>query len=382
MTSGLPEISASRRISGAIIRLKGNAPFFSVLCLFAEFRETESVPTAATDGRTIFYNPTFVSSLKSRELDGVLLHEVLHAALMHAVRRGTRDPIRWNIAGDVVVNGIVAQQTFVDLPGEAIRAPKLEHLRVEEIYELLDQHSELSHHHPDCLLPGDSDGSDEKSAAARRLLELEEYWKRALRQAEAVARSMQHGHLPAGIDRLLDHLGRPQIDWRSQLWRFLVRTPADFGGFDRRFFSRRLYLDTLESETVRALIAIDTSGSIDASHLDLFLGEVRGILGAYPHLIGELYYADAELYGPFDVGEQVKAPRPVGGGGTSFVPFFRRAAEESFHGEAVCIYLTDGYGTFPSEPPNLPVLWVVTPGGLADAQFPFGDVVRLLKEDT
>ena len=44
----------------------------------------------------------------------------------------------------------------------------------------------------------------------------------------------------------------------------------------------------------------------------------------------------------------------------------------------VCVYLTDGYGTFPDTPPELPVLWVVTPGGLDLSQFPFGETVRLL----
>ena len=44
----------------------------------------------------------------------------------------------------------------------------------------------------------------------------------------------------------------------------------------------------------------------------------------------------------------------------------------------VCVYLTDGYGTFPDPPPELSVLWVVTPGGLDLSQFPFGEAVRLL----
>jgi predicted metal-dependent peptidase len=70
-------------------------------------------------------------------------------------------------------------------------------------------------------------------------------------------------------------------------------------------------------------------------------------------------------------------PAPRGGGGTSFEPFF--AHVESTRGEVqrVLVYLTDGYGTFPKERPAEPVLWVVTAGGLASEQFPFGDVARL-----
>ena len=45
---------------------------------------------------------------------------------------------------------------------------------------------------------------------------------------------------------------------------------------------------------------------------------------------------------------------------------------------AVCVYLTDGYGTFTDTVLKLPVLWVVTPAGLDLSQFPFGETVRLL----
>lgn len=64
---------------------------------------------------------------------------------------------------------------------------------------------------------------------------------------------------------------------------------------------------------------------------------------------------------------------------TDFCPFFQAAADHwSQDQEAVCVYLTDGYGDFPEEPPELPVLWVVTPGGAQDDAFPFGEVCRLL----
>jgi predicted metal-dependent peptidase len=47
------------------------------------------------------------------------------------------------------------------------------------------------------------------------------------------------------------------------------------------------------------------------------------------------------------------------------------------HDPAVLVYLTDGFGTFPSNTPDHPVLWVVTPGGLASESFSFGNVARL-----
>lgn len=126
-------------------------------------------------------------------------------------------------------------------------------------------------------------------------------------------------------------------------------------------------------------VAVDTSGSIGDDQMRQFLGEVCGILNAYPHIQGELYYVDATAYGPYAIEPNSKLPPPVGGGDTSFVPFFDAVGETwDGYSPGVCVYLTDGYGTFPPEPPELPVLWVVTPGGLGLEQFPFGETVRLL----
>ena len=87
----------------------------------------------------------------------------------------------------------------------------------------------------------------------------------------------------------------------------------------------------------------------------------------------------AEAYGSYSLKADSKIPRPIGGGGTSFVPFFEKvSANRRWHTSGVCVYLTDGYGTFPDDPPTLPVLWVVTPGGLELEEFPFGEAVRLL----
>src|SRR4051812_12193446 len=162
----------ARRISGSLLRLRSGSPFFAALSLFARFVPSDEVPTACTDGRDIFYNPAFLGRLPTAELDAVLLHEVLHAALMHPTRAGARDRVRWNIASDVVVNGIVAAQPGMKLPKDAIRDEKLEHLSVEEIYALVDAGS--CERCPHCLRPIPGEGT-------RNLAEIEAHWRDALR---------------------------------------------------------------------------------------------------------------------------------------------------------------------------------------------------------
>ncbi len=188
------------------------------------------------------------------------------------------------------------------------------------------------------------------------------------------------GNLPSGLERLVSGVAAPQLDWKSALWRYLVRTPSDFQGFDRRFIGRGLYLEGLEGLSTRVYACIDTSGSVGERELSIFMAELRGILGAYPLLECRLYYADAELYGPYTLSDGEPLPAPKGGGGTDFGPFFEAVdADLSPLEEAVCVYLTDGFGSFPDGVPERPTLWVVPAGGLRSSEFPFGEVVTLLE---
>ncbi|BAY65854.1 hypothetical protein NIES22_59610 [Calothrix brevissima NIES-22] len=370
----------NKLISASMLRLRMKSPFFATLALFARVLITESVPTAATDGEDIFINADFLRSLSSSQLDGLVLHEVLHAALLHVPRRGARERNLWNVAADIVVNGMIAQQQSFELPADGVRIQQLEHLSVEEIYEILLKDAKNC---PKCqadLLYEPKNGKSDGSLDATRQKTLENHWRNAMQQAIAVAHSCNNqGSIPAGIQRELTALTEGQLDWRSYLWRYLVRTPTDFTGFDRRFISQRLYLEALEGESVKVFVAVDTSGSVGDAELRLFFSEVIGILNSYPHIQCQLYYADAEAYGPYELTTDSPFPKPVGGGGTSFVPFFDKVNEQiDWYSNSVCVYLTDGYGTFPEQMPNFPVLWVVTPGGLDLNQFPFGEAVRLL----
>jgi predicted metal-dependent peptidase len=139
-----------------------------------------------------------------------------------------------------------------------------------------------------------------------------------------------------------------------------------------------LYIETLESQSVRVIVGIDTSGSIDVVDLNALIGEMHGLLGAYPQMEAWLIYCDATAYGPYRVDRGGDLPSPQGGGGTDFRPFFRMADDEGLVNEGtVAVYLTDGDGDFPAEPPPYPVLWIVTPGGKENDHFPFGEVTRI-----
>lgn len=168
--------------------------------------------------------------------------------------------------------GIIDQQKCFELPPGGIRDRNLEHLSVEEIYELLLQQSQCSHSlsNPDLLdkPPGNNVGAQGlrpenlDSLSAAKKAELESHWQNAMQQAAVIARTSNQGTLPAGMERELGALDQAQLDWRSYLWRYLVKTPTDYTEFDRRFIGRGLYLETLQGESVKVYVAVDTSGSL------------------------------------------------------------------------------------------------------------------------
>ena len=50
------------------------------------------------------------------------------------------------------------------------------------------------------------------------------------------------------FERNLCEVLEPEIDWKIKLWNFLVRTPSDFGGFDRRLIHSGTYLENFNDE--------------------------------------------------------------------------------------------------------------------------------------
>lgn len=369
-----------KRLQGALLRIRGDHPFFGTLALFADFRVRDDVPTAATDGKVLWFNPAFVEKQDSPQLCGLVAHELLHAALQHVPRRRERDATLWNIAADIVVNGMIRGDTAYQLPVGGVEDAKLAHLSVEEIYEQLNTGKKKV---PKIglldLMPSLVD-SNSGSLAQTHAEQLQRHWRAALQQAGAVARRINKGFGKNGLDGVREFEGaiNPSLSWREILWQFMVATPYDFGGFDRRFIHRKLYLEDVVGESVQVAIAIDTSGSIGSAELGAFMGEIQGILDAYPQIRGTLFFADAALYGPHDFSLDAPMPEARGGGGTSFVPFFDWVRQQELDGNyPLSIYFTDGYGSFPKAPPESPVLWVVMPGGLESTEFPFGDVARM-----
>ena len=354
-------------VSELNLKLLRRAPFLATIALHAEvhLREHPRVEVAATDGKRIFLSPSRFMPRPIVERLFIYAHEVLHCAFSHSSRLGEREPRLWNIAADIVVNGVLAQ-SGLEPPEDALRYEGLEHLSTEEVYEQLRARNKTPRLEPtlsDLLPPAHSD-----------VPTLKGYWQGVLRRAATLDKMTAAGNMPLGKE-LEVALGKTQLDWREVLLRYLVASQDDYGGFDTRLIHRGLYVETLESQGLTAAVHIDTSGSLnDAESQGQFLAELKGILNAYPNVQVSLTFGDTELYGPFELTQDTSIPPPRGGGGTSFIPFFGSVGD--LEPTTPLVVFTDGYGSFP-ETCDHPCLWVVTEGGLPSEAFPFGEVTRL-----
>lgn len=381
-------------------------PFFGTLLFRLGARPRSSIPTMATDGVSLFYNPEFVGTLNAAELAGVLAHEVMHPALQHHTRRGERDQSRWNMACDYAINPILLDAGLT-LPKDVLIDNRFRGMSAERIYNLIEEEEKeggstgKSESQPENGSGGSEEGShqndpfgDETSAPSTpggvgqvldapapeaedgpSIAEQAREWQIAVEQAETVARVA--GKLPGGAVQALEASQAARVDWRELLRRAWSDTiPADYSWThpNRRHVWSGQYLPGITTEGVGEIaIAVDCSGSVSSRQLGLFEAEIRSILaGQRPRLVHVLYFdAAIQKVETYQAGQPVSLS-PVGGGGTDFRPCFAWLKGQGIVPQTL-VFLTDLCGAFPNETPPYPVIWASTEA----RRTPFGQVVPM-----
>ena len=109
---------------------------FGIVFSKLKFVPTTEIPTAATDGKNIYYNPKFMSKLSVNQQTFIVGHEVLHVAFNHLKRSKDRDNKLWNIATDAVINAMLVDQGLEMVSG-GIDMPEGLTMNAEQIYQKL-----------------------------------------------------------------------------------------------------------------------------------------------------------------------------------------------------------------------------------------------------
>lgn len=372
-------------------------------------------PTACTDGWEVWVNPEFWESLTPAQKLGLMVHEMLHCFLHHRKRFVGADHTIANIACDYVINDMIMElrdnggKGTIELPPGGLDAKGEYKDEAEEIiYNKLLANKPPEEEEGNGK-PGDEDGDDSgpgqdgegqpgepgdgkgrvtkgtgsspgeflpgsEAVGGEGEKELEEHWTTQANTAAQMAK--MKGDFPGSvIKQLLPKQG--VLDWKAILQRFvrgLVCDDVSEDQFDRRFMSDGMYLEAVMSPSVEGIVFVkDTSGSMcDEKTLNSMVGEIRSAVEDVK--IPRIWVLDVDTRvhaEEFMRGEVIPAT-VKGGGGTDFIPAFDWV-EENFPTATAMIYFTDGYGSFPDQAPNYPVMWVDFGG----TDYPFGEVLDM-----
>jgi len=392
------EREAMERITLARSQMLMNFPFFGYLAMELKVELDGSIQTAATDGERVYWNPKFLAELSVEDAKFVTCHEVLHCVLQHIWRKGGRRMDLWNYVTDMVINDMLIEAGF-KCTVKGIIDEKPDGKSAEVLYDEKIKNMPpppKGGGQPGKGGPGGTTGSglptplDDHSIWEKREVSdpadprgraTADRWEARARDA---ARSKDaYGRLPASLRKLIDKIiAPPKKDWRDLLRdQFQTYSDYSFSPADRRFPSVQspFILPSLHSVETHAVIAIDTSGSINDNMIAQFWAEAAAIMSNYG-VKAKVLLCDAAIQKEWDEFEfDPKKAEVHGGGGTSFVPVFERVEQLQFEGwhPHVVIYLTDLAGEFPKhEPHGVRTAWVVNTK--ADvAKVPFGDVIVL-----
>lgn len=383
---------AKERTLRAKIQLLLHDPFFGLILTSLKVVWTKAIPTGATDGHNLYLNEDYVQSKTDAELKGLIAEEVLHVALGHCLRRGQREPRRWNIAIDYVIGHLLIDAGYVFGPECVIEkdrvAKKYHGMSAEVIYDMLpdeppEQQPQGGGQGPGQPDPngipqsamGDQSYGDLKPSGGQVIDAPEvKQGEAAVRQAEQEIKLMVHqaamaqqakmkGTMPAWMKTMIDEMMEPKVPWVDLLRRFFTaQFPADYTWArpNRRYVSRGIYLPGVVKEGIGELVIYwDSSGSC-ISEWPQFAGEVNYIIEDLHPTRVHLIQCDAAV-GSFVTLEQGESLplEVVGGGGSDFRPAFA-AVEEAGIRPVAAIVLSDMYIDFPPDAPDYPVLLVST----------------------
>ena len=403
-------MNEERKVQKAKISLMRNQRFalLSGILMVGKTRVDDNVPTACTNGRDEIYGRKFVSGLDDAELAFVIAHEAAHKMYRQLTtwkKLYDEDAALANEACDYVVNLMLKdldpEGTVISLPRHktglmrgkpmGLIDERFRDMNTKQVFDILKQEQEQGGQSCD----GQGDGSGEGSGGFDQhdwggAEEMSEEEKKELARdidqaiRQGLAAQKKAGSSAGGLNRELDELMQPKVNWREMLREFVKSTcrskdTSSWRRVNRRLIASDIYMPSLIGEKVGHLVVgVDTSGSIGINELSEFLSEVKGIAeDVAPDRVDLLYWdtevAAHEEYDSSSVSDIIQSTKPRGGGGTAPQCVSAYLKDKNIKPECV-VMLTDGYiGDWGSDWAS-PLLWCVVG---SSAMAPVGKTIHI-----
>jgi len=369
-------VDVADRIIVARVGLLLRHPFFGNMATRLIVKNCDDwCPTAATDGRHLFYNTQFFNAMSNKEIEFVIAHEILHCVFDHITRREDRIPILHNIACDYIVNNTLVR----DRIGEMVKLVqcyqdfKYDGWMSEEVYddlfkqaeekgqEYLKQLGDLLDEHVDWEEAPEDKTKSAKGAKSKKEGKGEgrpTYTKEELKKIRdeikenmmSSAQAAGAGNTPKEVQRMIKELTEPKMNWRQLLRQQIqstIKSDYTFVRPNRKGWQSGAILPGMNfEETIDLCISIDMSGSIGDKQAKDFLSEVKGIMDEYKDYKITIWCFDTKVYNEAfyssDDGDDISDYEVKGGGGTDFEVNWTYMKDQGIEPKKFIMF-TDGY---------------------------------------
>jgi N4 gp25-like protein len=367
MCTEADKLNAEDKFAKALNDLRRIRPFYSALYESLERVENNSISTMGVSTRQMVYNREFIEKLSFAEFMFVNLHEIGHVALMHVSRRGNRNPEIWNIAADLYVNKLLANEFHTE-PEKVDQSNPIKFLSgalycstvdldkdsTEDIYESImnnlkkqgftntdsdigkefeieytgnnmQVYSKYETFKQKIKVAGCADDILDNSSSSQT--EKEDENNRILYEAKTrsdMQKSKMAGRQSSLMEKYVDEIIASHVDWRKLLRRYCIKATSNdstFSSPDKRMLYQNAiypghYLE--ESNIIKGVkICFDSSGSISDTDIAHYFGQVKDLLSKFK-IESEVLYWDTKVVslGNIEKIKELIVHPVIGGGGT------------------------------------------------------------------
>lgn len=372
MTTEFKEFELALSKAKIALMTRKNSAFFTALAFSLRHKPNPQIPTACTDGKTVWYNPTAYLALHPDQRVSRMVHETLHVALQHMGRLESKVMWIWNYACDYVINQMLVDRGFMKIDTWLLDE-RFRGMSSEQVYKILL--TELQHE-PE---PQDFDCDLQNPPMDLPDVEFQQHVQQMLVRAQI--RSKQEGDspgtIPGDLEILLNKILQPKLPWRVILRRYiqgLAKNDYSWRRPNRRYFPD-LYAPALYSERVVDLtVAVDTSGSVSDSDFERMVSEIGGIFRLMPPKRMTLVQFDTRVHTVTQLRNlsELRQCKFKGRGGTAIGPVLRWCRDNR---PQLLLVLTDGEFDWPYDLKNAPrTIWLIHNNSKFRA--PFGKVIH------
>ena len=381
----------------------------------------QSVDTLAVDGTNLYVNPEYFLDQTIAVRKTSILHEIMHVAHGHHLRRFGRDFYLWNLSCDDAINillhdsgyqigegwtcefkyrGWSAERIFADREKEDKRIvePPPPNGNGQEDgpqskQEEKGKGGEKKEENPKRKkLPSevwDSRNEDGTKKTAEELEKERRNLSKRIEQARSVER--EAGSSPhAGVARAMDRVVSPQTSWISMLssfWSDIGEKSGDtYRKFDRRAMMSGLWMPDKEKRAINhVVIPFDVSSSVGKEEQSVFIDQIEQLRELVPCKLITIVPFNTTIKQDsiveLEQGDEIPRRMQVGGG-TRFSPIFNYIRRMDREPDAVIIFTDLGSRDY-GEEPACRVLWAssvpawTSNDGSYSNHPPFGEVIEV-----